>query len=421
MSRVRSLVGPFAARLAPALVLLLAPSLLAGACDGGGPRALPPPTSAPEGAPLVAHEWGTFTSVLASDGRSMPGLLHEDEPPPPFVHRRFLAPAGSTRAGGELLAANVNQRMETPVIYFYSDVARAVHVDVGFPTGIVTEWSPDAVAAAPAAATPPAPLAVGGGAMSWDVELVPGLTDLPLVNDGYFDVPARQVASTPLRHATRPTERDRFIFYRGVANFDTPLSVRATAAGALTIANGGDEPLPAAFLLQVDADGGSVTALGAIAPESRAVVPTADREPMDAYLAHAAAELAVALRATGLYDDEAQAMVDTWSRSYFRTGGVRILYVLPRAWTDALLPLRLDPTPRELVRTLVGRVEVLTVGEEQRLAGDIERAAAGGPPYEMAALGSFAEPKLRRAHELVGTTEARSYSEALIQKAVDLP
>jgi hypothetical protein len=100
---------------------------------------------------------------------------------------------------------------------------------------------------------------------------------------------------------------------------------------------------------------------------------------------------------------------------------MRILYVLPRAWTDALLPLRLDPAPRELVRTLVGRVEVLTVGEEQRLVGDIERAAAGGPPYEMTALGSFAEPKLRRARELVGTAEARSYSETLIQKAVDLP
>ena len=52
-------------------------------------------------------------------------------------------------------------------------------------------------------------------------------------------------------------------------------------------------------------------------------------------------------------------MVNTWKDSWFAEDGVRVLYVLPRAWTDRTLPLKLDPAPRELVRVMVGRAEVL--------------------------------------------------------------
>src|SRR5207237_6922013 len=36
-------------------------------------------------ADFVVHEWGTFTSVSASDGRMLPGLEVEDESLPAFV------------------------------------------------------------------------------------------------------------------------------------------------------------------------------------------------------------------------------------------------------------------------------------------------------------------------------------------------
>ena len=48
--------------------------------------------------------------------------------------------------------------------------------------------------------------------------------------------------------------------------------------------------------------------------------------------------------------DEAVAMVSTWKRQWFATPGVRVLYLIPQAWTDASIPLTVSPAPEELVR-----------------------------------------------------------------------
>ena len=79
-----------------------------------------------------------------------------------------------------------------------------------------------------------------------------------------------------------------------------------------------------------------------------------------------ASVLEAALVRAGLYPKEAAAMVKTWRASYFTEAGTRVLYLLPQAFTDAVLPLRVQPAPEEVVRVLVGRVE-------------LERAAADQP------------------------------------------
>lgn len=161
-----------------------------------------------------------------------------------------------------------------------------------------------------------------------------------------------------------------------------------------------------------------MTELGAVAPGARTVAVPPKEVPLDVYVREAADKLWASLRATGLYDDEARAMVNTWSRSYFRTPGLRILYVLPRAWTDALLPIRIEPTPVELVRTLVGRVEVFSADEESALAARIEASAASRGSMDLGPLGAFAEPKLRRAREIVTSDGARALCDTLIAEVV---
>lgn len=64
------------------------------------------------------------------------------------------------------------------------------------------------------------------------------------------------------------------------------------------------------------------------------------------------------LVAAGLFDDEAEAMLRTWSESYFQTTGLRLFYLVPRQWTDDHLALRLS-VPAELTRVLVGRIDLL--------------------------------------------------------------
>jgi len=50
--------------------------------------------------------------------------------------------------------------------------------------------------------------------------------------------------------------------------------------------------------------------------------------------------MAAALVSEGLYQREAQAMVNTWRDSWFEEDGLRVLYTLPREWTDRTLRSR---------------------------------------------------------------------------------
>src|SRR5271154_4391926 len=77
-------------------------------------------------APLVVHEWGTFTSLQDEQGNAIGGINTDDEPVPFFVHRisyPLLFPP--TEAPMRLVKAapechpDVTMRLETPVLYFH--------------------------------------------------------------------------------------------------------------------------------------------------------------------------------------------------------------------------------------------------------------------------------------------------------------
>src|SRR5204863_6580057 len=65
------------------------------------------------------------------------------------------------------------------------------------------------------------------------------------------------------------------------------------------------------------------------------------------------------LTKAGLYRKEADAMLQTWWPSYFDREGLRVFWVVPRSFTDAVLPLSVNPAPKETVRVLVGRSEIM--------------------------------------------------------------
>ena len=73
---------------------------------------------------------------------------------------------------------------------------------------------------------------------------------------------------------------------------------------------------------------------------SKTRVPSLDGAPsVDEYATRLSEAVTRALDATGLYHDEAIAMVNTWRRQWFRTPGVRALYLLPQSWTEQSIPL----------------------------------------------------------------------------------
>jgi hypothetical protein len=123
-----------------------------------------------------------------------------------------------------------------------------------------------------------------------------------------------------------------------------------------------------------------------------------------------------------LYEKEARAMVKTWRSNWFGEEGTRLLYLLPQKQTDDILPLRVTPKPDAVVRTMVGRLELLTPAQEARIEKLIGQLGAPGPAEredatrQLAGLGRFAEPSLQRVLKTSQDPETRARAKELVGK-----
>ena len=93
----------------------------------------------------------------------------------------------------------------------------------------------------------------------------------------------------------------------------------------------------------------------------------------------------------GLYRKEAQAMIETWSNSWFEEG-TRLFYIVPRSVIDSVLPLDIQPSPLETVRVFVGRMEIVTSSIEE----DVRQAIAKNDRRMLEKYGRFLEPIAKR-------------------------
>jgi len=181
--------------------------------------------------------------------------------------------------------------------------------------------------------------------------------------------------------------------------------------------------------VRVEEGGAGIVPLGEIAAGGQVTRP--DQVPltdMERFIADARGHLTAALTESGLTLDESVAMVDTWAVSYFHTPGLRVLYVLPRAWTDELLPLTLSFEPTRVVRTLVGRIEVTTHDELDEVEGAFLAAIAAGVNSwetlgmkEVLALGRHAEAKMRALRERTDDAEVITYLDDVIRHLEQQP
>jgi len=72
------------------------------------------------------------------------------------------------------------------------------------------------------------------------------------------------------------------------------------------------------------------------------------------------------LVAEGLFPDEAQALLNTWELSYFKSPGLRVFFLVPRTWTDFLSATGNLAAGRHH-RVMVGRIELITPAQRSRL------------------------------------------------------
>src|SRR5262249_39277076 len=132
-------------------------------------------------------------------------------------------------------------------------------------------------------------------------------------------------------------EVEKFLFYRGLGEFDLPLSVQTLGPADdvhLMLHNRGPETLTSVFAIQVENGMIRYAALPNLAGTGRLNLDVnrtfTGLIPLPDGVRQLKRNLAESLVREGLYAREAQAMVNTWERSYFRTDGLRVLYVLPR-------------------------------------------------------------------------------------------
>ncbi|MGH9364395.1 MAG: hypothetical protein ACRD1B_03900, partial [Thermoanaerobaculia bacterium] len=90
------------------------------------------------------------------------------------------------------------------------------------------------------------------------------------------------------------------------------------------------------------------------------------REYSPARLSSLRREMREGLVADGLHGDEADALLNTWQASYFQSPGLRLFFLVPRAWTDHVLPLKAS-IPAETARSMIGRLEIVTPPQRARL------------------------------------------------------
>lgn len=338
---------------------------------------------------LVVHEWGTFTSVAGADGQAVQWTpLGAPSDLPCFV--TMLNPdSPKGNLGGVFLLDTTSHptlgnvratvRMETPVMYFYSPTDAEVSVSVSFPHGLITEWYPQATV--PFAAMGAGSLVSMSGAISWPhVQVRPnGAADFPreAAPSPYYT--ARGTDASPVEIGG---QHEKFLFYRGIASIPVPVRARLADDGSVFVETTGATTVPALVLFVNDG-----RRMGYQVVDHVPARLTIEKPALTSNLDSLANDLERILIAQGLYAREAKAMVDTWRSSWFEEG-TRLLYLLPQAATDAMLPVWITPAPVQMTRVFVGRVEIITPA----LEAAVSRAARAGDVAAESKYARFLEP-----------------------------
>jgi hypothetical protein len=342
--------------------------------------------------PLVVHEWGTFTSLQDEEGRTLDGINTDDEPVPSFCHdmaprlvlNRGVAAWGLSQ-GAPRGHRDVTMRLETPVVYFHPPKGApnplVATVKVAFHGGWLTQFYPRALAGGFLEGTEEFEnlSSETTGTLAWkNLKIGSGGTG-PETRDRVWTAPRAVEAATV---TTADNESEKFLFYRGVGHLLCPLQVTRTADGKTLEcrAQAGNDlaglppmTIRRLWLASFRADGSC--AFRSL-PSTRLRVTDGKNGKLfsvpaeftgadysSANLDKLRGKMRVALKEEGLFLDEADALLNTWELSYFKSAGLRLFFMVPRAWTDHYLPLEIS-VPSDVSRAMVGRLELVT--PEQR-------------------------------------------------------
>ena len=411
------------------------------------------PLRATESSALIVHEWGTFTSMQNEFGQTLGGMNNEEELLPNFVHSMGRIIQSQARPRNDYfykgLPANrpdVTMRLETPVVYFHlPDGVKETRLDlnVKFNGGYLTQYFPIAKTTPSDARELYNPITEKTqGGLNWNGLVVGTSKTPPETSSGIWNAPRNvnaanvQAASPDLPvdefdekaekyNRRQVSQVEKYLFYRGVGRMNAPLMITRNENQlsihpqyALWKEQYKPEHLArTVWLVDIREDGRVAWRRQELAIPQAAVkdapLPTLATFPATFEASEYARadqvagarggmgalkhELQGALMAEGMFEDEANALLNTWDASYFKASGLRVFFMVPQAWTDEVLPLEVktDLPLGKIKRAMVGRIELITP-EQRALAGKI--VASGMTNFGVAKQG----PDVREYYQKLG-------------------
>lgn len=347
-------------------------------------------------ADLIVHEWGTITTHHLPDGtqRGRLNRIDESELLPSFVHKfepPQTVPDPQPLTKSPLIAGrpDVTMRLETPVIYFYSSDSsnqpNAFDVDVQFRGGVLNEFYPNAQPAVTLDMERITSKMQAGviptrwdgnvlnnfvrGALTWKALRLQDETRVPDTTMSVWLAPRKVGAKSVL---TQSGEGEKYLFYRGVANLEALLRTKLSKS-AVTVSppiklhwlNKPSMTVSKIWLVEIKDDSTLAFREFANFPLPKAQDESVLQQlPLFSDSDFSAERLNLLrgsmkkeLKSAGLYDDEAEAMLETWKESYFHTPGKRLFYTVPQEWLQYFLPLSIS-VPHEAKRVFIGRIDL---------------------------------------------------------------
>ena len=387
-----------------------------------------PPAKKSEAKNLIAHEWGTFTTLHRPNGSQLP--WYQRVPGRNFGDTNVSSLPDFVKGGQAGIFRKVmmkaTARMETPVIYFYADEPMKVDINPVYSQGFITEFYPGSSEFfAPWKQIDVIPMTEPGAVKQAENLLV----DPKLPESHYYEARAvpeaclvRQVQPVDKEGKQAPDQFEKFIFYRGAGSFDSGLYPSLNAEKKLSVSYYQREfALQHAWVLKSDAD--------ALRWEKMPAMPTYDTKAkhkppqfdLSTLNSHASREASVeglkksmvgALIDSGLSRAEAEAMIATWDDQWYEEPGQRVFSIVPQGLIDQVLPLTISPKPQETVRVFVHRAEVLhpsaLVNLEQAMEEGISQAESGKIIRD-AELGRFVFGVLEAVAQDVGQRTTAAY------------
>lgn len=337
----------------------------------------------------VVHEWGTFTTLCGMDGHQASGLYGEEEPLPDFV--KNITPRVNTTVTIKgysdtfwRSATNYGQsrvKMETPVLYFYSKKPiNNFNVSVDFKGGTISQYFPDRTSGESFVQEIKADnygdisttfnLENRTGNISWDLDILSPET--PYSSLSHPDEQVPNIWLSPRKTQSNLVKSngsiEKYLFYRGVGSFYSPVVLSFCDNGYLSVRNQFKENIDFYLLFEyISPEKIRVWETGSLLSGDQIFIRPSTLDLNQTQWNNYLSEFTDALVKQGLYEDEARAMLETWDHSYFHTPGIKFFYTVPRYFTDEILPVRFSIPVADLQRVMVGRAEIIDKNKHSEL------------------------------------------------------